>query len=162
MPFYQPTNWEGFENQLYHKFCAGEIVFKRIPHGTHKLTARCERCNETFQCDMRTLKKQFLKFGDARKTVTRKELAREMQTRPLYPVAEVVDVFDFSDKPVMVRDGHGMAMLTRDPPQPHPPILGVFKSGHFEHLPRGNPPKTLRVTRTGGVRGKRTRPIETH
>lgn len=158
LPFYMVKNWKGLEGELYHKFCAGEILFKRIPHGTHKLTARCERCNETFQCDMRTLKKQFLKFGDAPKSVTRKELARELQTRPLYPVSQVVEVFDYSDRPALVKDGHGMAMLSRDPAQPQGKIIGVFKSGHFEHLPKANPPKRLLVTKSGGVRGKRTRP----
>ena len=158
MPFYQPTNWEGFENRLFHDRCACEVVFERA-RGRYRLVGTCDRCNQTFVCDLRTLRKHLVFLREGKRVQTRARAVKQLRERPLYPVSKIEE-FDVSDKPVMVRFDNGAA-LVRDPQQPHPPIIGIFMHGTFKHLKK-NRPKQLLVTRTGGIRGNRTRPMETY
>lgn len=94
--------------------------------------------------------------GEAKK-VTRKRLIEELQTSPLYPVAQVEDLdsADFSDKPVLKKFDHGAAMTLENPFAGK--VISIRTSGHFPHVEK-KPPKELRLTKFGSIRGMRTRP----
>jgi len=155
LPFWSPKNWEGFEGRLFHLSCSGEISFTRKKN-RYALTGTCDRCGESFKCDMRTLKRQFGFATDKRSKTTRAALVKELRERPIYPEANVnIEDFDYSDTPVTVKFFNG-AMMTRNPNQGPPPILGVWVSGKFHHV-KQKPPKELKVIKYG-LRGRKTRP----
>jgi len=156
LPFWSPVNWEGFEGRLFHLNCSGEIEFRK-KRRSHSIRGVCNRCGESWTCDERTLQRQFGFAKQKRVEITRAELIKELRERPLYPEGNVrIEGFDFGDEPIIVKFGGG-AMMTRNPNQPPPPIIGVYVHGHFIHLKK-KPPKELLVTKFGGVKGKRTRP----
>jgi hypothetical protein len=61
--------------------------------------------------------------------------------------------FDFSDKAILTRFKEG-AVLSRDPQQPHPPIIGIRGSGGWKSAPKKPAPRV--VSKSGAMRGKKT------
>jgi hypothetical protein len=61
---------------------------------------------------------------------------------------------DFSDKAILTRFKED-AVLSRDPQQPHPPIIRIRVSGDWKFAPKKPAPRVV-YSKSGAMRGKKT------
>jgi len=62
--------------------------------------------------------------------------------------------FDFSDKAISTRFKEG-AILSRDPQQPHPTMIGIRVSGGWKFAAKKPAPRVV-YSKGGAMRGKKT------